>query len=68
MRSLPATAEIDTSGFVMGGITYQPVKQFEVALVDYRFDAIANMLYLQAQDNIAPRWPAGVTVGVQFFS
>ena len=63
---LPATAEIDTSGFVMGGITYQPVKQFEVALVDYRFDDIANMLYLQAQDNIAPHWPPGVTVGVQF--
>jgi hypothetical protein len=63
---LPATAEIDTSGFVMGGATYQPVKQFEVALVDYRFDDIANMLYLQSQDNIAPQWPAGVTVGVQY--
>jgi outer membrane porin, OprD family len=63
---LPATAERDTSGFVMGGITYQPVKQFEVALVDYRFDGIANMLYLQAQDNVAPHWPAGVTAGLQF--
>jgi hypothetical protein len=63
---LPATAETDTSGFVMGGATYQPVKQFEVALVDYRFDDIANMLYFQSQDNIAPHWPAGVTVGVQY--
>jgi hypothetical protein len=63
---LPSTAEQDTSGFVMGGLTYEPVKQFAVELVDYRFDNIANLLYLQTQDNFAPHWGPGLTVGVQY--
>jgi hypothetical protein len=62
----PATAEQDTSGFVMGGLAYQPSKSYEVTLMDYRFQGIAGMLYLQGQGTIAPQSATKFTIGLQY--
>lgn len=62
----PASAQIDTGGFVMGGLAYQWRNRFELAAFDYDFESLANMLYVQGQFNAAPQSKANPFVGVQF--